>query len=453
MAYLFNGATHVISRGDAIVQTWPITMHGRVRLSNSGDGLTHNILYLSEAAVHNGFRILVELNGGTMKARCGTRAGGVAANGTTTTSISDSNWHSVIGQITSATARQVWLDNAGNGSNATSLTPGTLTKTVIGAQDSGGALSGNVGHDLADLAIWSGTLTADERAALNSGVSPALIRPDILEIYVPIIRDPTDLMGSVFTVTGATVSDHPRVYMPARATFVPKTTVIIGSTGTAVETDTALSLAAVQILATGVASETDAALGFGVARPVGLGTETDSALALTSGASAPVGQSDETDTSLTLAGVAIMATGLAVETETALALSGVAIGAADAAISAETSLPLGAARPATAANDNETALTLSAVAIQQCGTSAETDAAQSCQPVQLRLVGVSDEIDSALGLSPGSASVGMSETIDTALSLSGVTVSRLTGLRPTSRAPSLRTNLSTGSRPAAVSRG
>lgn len=453
MAYLFNGATHVISRGDAIVQTWPITMHGRVRLSNSGDGLTHNILYLSEAAVHNGFRILVELNGGTMKARCGTRAGGVAANGTTTTSISDSNWHSVIGQITSATARQVWLDNAGNGSNATSLTPGTLTKTVIGAQDSGGALSGNVGHDLADLAIWSGTLTADERAALNSGVSPALIRPDILEIYVPIIRDPTDLMGSVFTVTGATVSDHPRVYMPARATFVPKTTVIIGSTGTAVETDTALSLAAVQILATGVASETDAALGFGVARPVGLGTETDSALALTSGASAPVGQSDETDTSLTLAGVAIMATGLAVETETALALSGVAIGAADAAISAETSLPLGAARPATAANDNETALTLSAVAIQQCGTSAETDAAQSCQPVQLRLVGVSDEIDSALGLSPGSASVGMSETIDTALSLSGVTVSRLTGLRPTSRASSLRTNLSTGSRPAAVSRG
>jgi len=214
MAYLFNGATHIINRADAVLQTWPITLHGRVRLSNSGDGLTHNILYLSEAAAYNGFRILVELNGGTMKARCGTRAGGVAANGTTTTSISDSNWHSVIGEITSATARQVWLDNAGNGSNATSLTPGTLTKTVIGAQDSGGSLSGNVGHDLADLAVWSGTLTADERASLAAGVSPLLIRPDILEIYLPLMRGATDYMGSAFTVTNATVSDHPRVYMP-----------------------------------------------------------------------------------------------------------------------------------------------------------------------------------------------------------------------------------------------
>ena len=214
MAYLFNGATHIINRADAVLQTWPITLHGRVRLSNSGDGLTHNILYLSEAASHNGFRILVELNTGTMKARCGTRAGGVAANGTTTTSISDSNWHSVIGEITSATARQVWLDNAGNGSNATSLTPGTLTKTVIGAQDSGGSLSGNVGHDLADLAVWSGTLTADERASLAAGVSPLLIRPDILEIYLPLMRGATDYMGSAFTVTNATVSDHPRVYMP-----------------------------------------------------------------------------------------------------------------------------------------------------------------------------------------------------------------------------------------------
>lgn len=222
MAYLFNGATHIINRGDAVVQTWPLTLHGRIRLSNSGDGLTHNILYLSEAAVHNGFRILVELNGGTMKARCGTRAGGVAANGTTTTSIADSNWHSVIGEITAANARQVWLDNAGNGTNTTSLTPSTLTKTVIGAQDSGGSLSGNIGHDLADLAVWSGTLTADERASLAAGVSPALIRPDILEIYLPLIRGATDLMGSVFTVTAATVSDHPLVYMPARAfTFKP----------------------------------------------------------------------------------------------------------------------------------------------------------------------------------------------------------------------------------------
>ena len=41
MAYLFNGATHIISRGDAVLQTWPITLHGRIRMTNPGDGLDH----------------------------------------------------------------------------------------------------------------------------------------------------------------------------------------------------------------------------------------------------------------------------------------------------------------------------------------------------------------------------------------------------------------------------
>ena len=418
MAYLFNGATHVISRGDAIVQTWPITLHGRIRLSNSGDGLTHNILYLSEAASHNGFRILVELNTGTMKARCGTRAGGVAANGTTTTSISDSNWHSVIGEITSATARQVWLDNAGNGSNATSLTPSTLTKTVIGAQDSGGSLSGNVGHDLADLAIWSGTLTADERASLAAGVSPLLIRPDILEIYLPLMRGATDYMGSGFTVTAATVSDHPLVYMPARVAIAPKAGSVTGPIGTSIETDTALSLVPVQIEATGAAVETDTALALSSSRPAGLATETDSALALTSGASAPVGQATETDTAIALAGVSIRAAGLSVETDSALSLGGVAILAVGVAASGETSLPLGSARPAATASENETALGLSPVAIRQCGTALEGDAALALLAVYLRLVGASTETDAALALSFGASSaVGRADETDMALAL------------------------------------
>lgn len=214
MAYFFNGATHNFERGDAIVQTWPITMVGRIRLITPGDGLDHNIMGLWEAGSNNGFRVQVEFAGGFSKARCGSKASGSASNATSSTSITDSNWHTVIGEITAANARQVWLDNGGNGSNATSLTPGTLTKTTAGAIDAGGTLSGNSGHELADVALFTGTLTADERAAYHAGFSPLLIRPDILAIYLPMVRGPLDLMGDNFTLTNAIVVDHPRVYMP-----------------------------------------------------------------------------------------------------------------------------------------------------------------------------------------------------------------------------------------------
>jgi hypothetical protein len=214
MAYLFNGATHVIRRADAVVTTWPITMHGRIRLTGSlPTGAEHHIIGLFEAATNNGFSIKVEDRTGAMKAGATTKASGAASSAFSSTSISDNNWHSVIGQITGSSNRQVWLDAGGNASQLTARSPGVITKTTIGAIESGAALSGNVGHEVADVALWAGTLTADEMQALASGVSPALIRPDILEIYLPLIRGGNDQRGGVFTVTAATVADHPRVYM------------------------------------------------------------------------------------------------------------------------------------------------------------------------------------------------------------------------------------------------
>ncbi len=260
MAYLFNGATHIISRGDAVLQTWPITLHGRIRMTNPGDGLDHTIVGLWEAGSNNGFRLQVEFPGSLTKARCGTKAGGTAANATSTTTITDTNWHSVVGEITSASARQVWLDNGGNGSSATSLTPGTLTKTTAGAYDNGGTLGGNVAHELADIAVWSVTLTSDERASLAAGVSPLLIRPDKLEIYLPLMRGGNDYMGGAFTVTAASVVDHPRVYMPSPAQQLVKTAASTGINGTASITEAGDTSAAVGTVAlAAAASITEAA--------------------------------------------------------------------------------------------------------------------------------------------------------------------------------------------------
>ena len=215
MAYLFNGATHVIRRADAVLQTWPLTMHARVRLP-SVDALEHCLFALHEATVNNGFRMVLSFTGGTMKARMGTKAGGSNANATTTTSVSDTNWHSVVGQVTGASARQVWLDNGGNASNGTSLTPGVLTKTLIGATEDSGVLSTNVNHEVAHVALWAGTLTTEERQALADGIPPIKIRPDILRFYWPGGPGTVDVLGDAMTVTGATEVDQPRSPLPRR---------------------------------------------------------------------------------------------------------------------------------------------------------------------------------------------------------------------------------------------
>jgi hypothetical protein len=50
--------------------------------------------------------------------------------------------------------------------------------------------------------------------SLSQGASPALVRPDNLAFYAPLIRDLQDLRGglAITNNNGATVVDHPRIY-------------------------------------------------------------------------------------------------------------------------------------------------------------------------------------------------------------------------------------------------
>lgn len=412
MAFFFNGATHIINRADAVVQTWPLTMHGRIRLTASNDGLDHVILNLSEAGSNNGFRLQIESSASTMKARCGTKAGGAASNATTTTSISDQNWHSVVGEITAANARQVWLDNGGNGSNATSRTPGTLTKTTVGAFDNGGTLGGNVAHELADVAVWSGTLTADERAALANGVSPLLIRPDILEIYLPLMRGGDDYMGAAFTVTNATVADHPRVYMPARPQ-VFKTAAVSSITGTASITEAGDTVSAASALAiAGAASISEA----------GDTASSTSTLAL----AAALASTEAADTSSATGALAIVGTAAITEAGDTVSASGVGV----VSISGTASI--------TEASDTaSSAGTLALAAVASITEAGDTVSGVGALAIR-GLVAANENSDTV-------SAVGTIGAVATA--------SRLTGSRPTSGASTLRLNFSSGARPAAVSRG
>ena len=412
MAFFFNGATHVLSRSGAVLQTWPLTIHGLIRLTANNDGLDHCILGFWEAGANNGFRLMVASQAGSMKVRVATKAGGFASSASSTTAISDLNWHSAVGEITAANARQCWLDNGGNGSSSTSLTPGTLTKTSIGAQDNGGTIDSNIGHELANVAVWSGTLTADERAALANGVSPLLIRPDILEIYLPLMRGGDDYMGAAFTVTNATVADHPRVYMPARPQ-VFKTAAVSSITGTASITEAGDTVSAASALAiAGAASISEA----------GDTASSTSTLAL----AAALASTEAADTSSATGALAIVGTAAITEAGDTVSASGVGV----VSISGTASI--------TEASDTaSSAGTLALAAVASITEAGDTVSGVGALAIR-GLVAANENSDTV-------SAVGTIGAVATA--------SRLTGSRPTSGASTLRLNFSSGARPAAVSRG
>lgn len=454
MAYLFNGATHIISRSDAVLQSWPITLHGRIRLTNPGDGLDHTIVGLWEAGSNNGFRLQVEFPGSLTKARCGTKAGGSASNATSSTTITDTNWHSVVGEITSASARQVWLDNGGNGSSSTSLTPGTLTKTTAGAYDNGGTLGGNVAHELADVAVWSVALTSDERASLAAGVSPLLIRPDKLEIYLPLMRGGTDYMGGAFTVTAASVVDHPRVYMPARLQVV-KTATASGITGTASITEAGDTVAAASTVALAAAA--------GIAEASD--TVASTATLAIAGAASITEAGDTASSASTLAIAAALAATEAGDTSTAagaIALSAAAsITEASDTSAASAALAIVANAAITEAGDTISASGVGVVTTT--GTASITEADDTAASVAtLKIAGVS-AVTEAGDTSSSAAALAIKGQLaandnDDTVSATGVTGTvtatvRTTGLRPSDGSSTLRLNLSGGPRPGAISRG
>lgn len=72
---------------------------------------------------------------------------------------------------------------------------------------------------MAEFAIWGGVFLDDaEAVALSKGYRPAMIRPGSLVLYQPMLRANADLKTGVApTLTGTTVSEHPRIIMPRRS--------------------------------------------------------------------------------------------------------------------------------------------------------------------------------------------------------------------------------------------
>jgi hypothetical protein len=205
MARNFNGTTAFIEHGAAPgVTALPISIACWFRKTNANT----NTALIAVGQNPGPARVQLDLRSDASVGAASVNVSNLA-DVATKGSHSANVWHHGAAVFTSSTSRTAYLDGVAGTVNTGSNLNGTPDNTCIGARYAttfGGFHPG----DIAEAAIWNVSLTAAEIAAMAKGVSPRLIRPTARVFYAPLIRDVLDLRGRALTVTGTTVSDHPR---------------------------------------------------------------------------------------------------------------------------------------------------------------------------------------------------------------------------------------------------
>lgn len=128
-------------------------------------------------------------------------------------------WYGV-GASQDGTTGRHYQDGVQAGSIACGTYTGYSTPVFEIAHNEAGAV-----WAIAEVAIWNAALTADEFAALAKGVCPLLIRPALLQNYIPFLAGvATDLKGrATITLTGspAKSDEHPKILRPRPVIYRP----------------------------------------------------------------------------------------------------------------------------------------------------------------------------------------------------------------------------------------
>lgn len=205
MARNFNGTSARIHVSSAVVTAAPYTMACWFRPANvtqvsslislSSSNIQYSTLFFRGDIAGDPIDILDEGGSGQKVAR-------------STSGCTSGLWHHACGVFASTTSRTVYLDGGSSATNTSSVAP-TLNQTEIGAWRSSFWFNG----DIAEVGVWNVALNAAEVASLAKGVSPALVRPQSLVTYLPLIRDVIDVRAAAaFTDVNTTAANHTRVY-------------------------------------------------------------------------------------------------------------------------------------------------------------------------------------------------------------------------------------------------
>lgn len=212
MAISFSGSLQSYYSASTPVTAVPLTIACWMNKPSATTGAFVAGIMRNAGALWYGF-YLYATNTGKVSASAANN--NVFAEAQSTTSYSANTWHHVCGVFASNTSRTIYLDGAGSATNTTSLTPTLIDIVTIAAARKSGNVDNYLNGSLAEVAIWNAALTEPEAKSLSAGMSPKLVRPQSLVLYVPLIRSPQDQKAALaFTTQGSpTVATHPRVYL------------------------------------------------------------------------------------------------------------------------------------------------------------------------------------------------------------------------------------------------
>lgn len=123
------------------------------------------------------------------------QSGSAVATAWMTAEVTIGKWHHVCAVFAADNDRRVFLDGGNKGTNATSLTPASLSHTTVGGLGRSDD-SFSSGSYICEVGIWRTALSDAEVLQLARGYNPNLIQTNSLHMYLPLIRSDADVVGN-----------------------------------------------------------------------------------------------------------------------------------------------------------------------------------------------------------------------------------------------------------------
>ena len=214
MAYQFSGSGQNLYSTSTPVTATPLTMACWMNKTATTQGSVLVGIYWNGSDFWYAFYLYASRTADGQKVSLGLGNNNSFNSTEATATYTAGTWHHVCGVYTSPTSRTIYMDGGNEATGTFSLTPTNLNSVSIAASKRLVTTDNYFDGSLAEVAIWDAALTKAEAGSLADGMSPQLVRPQNLRVYVPLVRSTQDLKGLSFTTAGSpTVSAQPRVYL------------------------------------------------------------------------------------------------------------------------------------------------------------------------------------------------------------------------------------------------
>ena len=212
MAYNFTIAnSQMLNTGSSPITAEPFTLS--IWFNRKDVSSSHTLMSVNKGAVASiGLFVLqAPFNSQTLNAVTNDGSFSVSSSSTT---YSLNTWNHACGVFPSASSRTSWVNGVASTTNTETRAVSGVANVSIGGRYVTTTPDFFANCLLAECGIWNVALSQEEVISLSKGVSSALIRPQNLVFYAPLIRDLVDERGgrTITNMNGATVADHPRIY-------------------------------------------------------------------------------------------------------------------------------------------------------------------------------------------------------------------------------------------------